>query len=176
MARIIYGLNTSLDGYVDHDKFAPDPSLFQHFIEQSSRVAGSIYGRRMYEIMRYWDEPQDAWGPAEQAYAKAWCATPKYVVSRTLTSVGPNATLLKGDLEAEIRVLKESLDGELEVAGPQLAAGLGALGLIDAYQLYVHPVVVGEGSRYFFAPPPKLRLEAHERIGDTAVRLTYVPA
>jgi dihydrofolate reductase len=176
MARIIYGLNVSLDGYVDHDEFAPDPALFQHFIEQSSRVTGSIYGRRMYEIMRYWDEPQDAWGPAEKAYAKAWCSTPKYVVSRTLEAVGPNATLLKGDLETEIRRLKDSLEGELEVAGPQLAAGLAALGLIDAYQLYVHPAVLGEGTRYFFASPPPLKLQSSERKGERAVCLTYVPA
>ena len=170
MARIIYGLNVSLDGYVDHDKFAPEPALFQHFIEQPCRVTGSIYGRRMYEIMRYWDEPQDAWGPAEKAYAKAWCGTPKYVVSRTLEAVGPNATLLKGDLETEIRKLKDSLEGELEVAGPQLAAGLAALGLIDAYQLYVHPVVLGEGTRYFFAPPRRRRSSCNRASARAALR------
>ncbi|MCW5696354.1 MAG: dihydrofolate reductase family protein [Bauldia sp.] len=176
MARLVYGLNVSLDGYVDHDAFAPDPALFHHFIEQTRSVTGSVYGRRMYEIMRYWDDDQPEWSEAERAYAEAWRSHPKWVVSRTLTSVGPNATLLGGDLEAAIRGLKSAHDGEIEVGGPQLAGGLTDLGLVDAYRLYVHPVVVGGGKPFFTGPRPPLHLAAVDRIGDEAVRLTYVPA
>jgi hypothetical protein len=58
MAKFVFGMNVSLDGYVDHDKFAPDPTLFRHWIEQVDGLTGSIYGRVMYEIMQYWDEDQ----------------------------------------------------------------------------------------------------------------------
>ena len=83
MAKLIYGLNQSLDGYVDHDGFAPDALLLRHFIEHMTRVTGSLYGGRMYEIMRYRDEDQPGWGDAERAYARAWRDTPKWVASRS---------------------------------------------------------------------------------------------
>ena len=175
MARLVFGMNQSLDGYVDHDKFAPDPKLFRHFIKEAEGQAGSIYGRRIYEIMRYWDEDQPGWGDDEQAFAAAWRRQPKYVVSRTLKSVGPNATRLEGDLETAIRKLKAERDGEIEVAGPVLAKSLTDLGLIDEYRIYLHPVVLGEGKAYFQGPRPPLRLVSHDRIGDVAIRLTYVP-
>ena len=69
-------------------------------------VAGSVYGRRMYEVMRYWDEDHDEWDEAERDYAAAWRSQPKWVVSRSLKSVGPNASLVEGDIEAAIRGLK----------------------------------------------------------------------
>ncbi|MDZ4777733.1 MAG: dihydrofolate reductase family protein [Alphaproteobacteria bacterium] len=175
MAKLVFALNVSLDGYVDHDKFAPDPVLFEHFTEELRRQSGCLYGRRMYEIMRYWDGDDAEWTPAFRAYAEAWRAQKKFVVSRTLTSVGPNATLISGDLEASIRKLKADIDGEIEAAGPVLAGGLTELGLIDAYQLYFHPVVLGGGSPFFTSARPPLRLTASERIGN-AMRLTCVPA
>ncbi|MFC3695272.1 dihydrofolate reductase family protein [Chenggangzhangella methanolivorans] len=176
MAKLVYALNQSLDGYVDHDAFAPDAELFRHFIEDVGSVAGSLYGRRMYEVMRYWDEERAEWGEAERKYAAAWRAQPKWVVSRSLASVGPNATLLEGDLEAAARALKARIDGVIEVSGPELAASLADLGLVDEYRLYVHPVVLGSGKPYFAGPRPRLRLVAHERVGGEAIRLTYVPA
>lgn len=175
MATLVFGMNVSLDGYVDHDRFAPDAELFRHFIEQAGEQAGSIYGRRLYEIMSYWDDEHPEWDVAERAFAEAWRSQRKWVVSRTLTSVGPNATLVGEDLEAEIRRLKAEVDGEIEVGGPDLAQSLGELGLIDAYRLYLHPVVLGEGRPYFQGPRPRLRLAATDHIGE-AVRLTYVPA
>lgn len=176
MATLVFGMNVSLDGYVDHDKFGPDPVLFRHFIEQAQEQTGSIYGRRLYEVMRYWDEEHPEWTPDLRAFAEAWRRQSKWVVSRSLQSVGPNATLISGDVGTEIRRLKEDLDGEIEVGGPELAQSLTELGLIDAYRLYVHPVALGSGKPYFASPPPKLRLTASERIGEEAVRLTYVPA
>ena len=79
MARLVFGMNQSLDGYVDHMAFAPSPTLFRHFIEEAQGQAGSVYGRRMYEIMRYWDEDQPGWDDAEHEFAAAWRAERKWV-------------------------------------------------------------------------------------------------
>ncbi len=175
MAKLAYGLNMSLDGFVDHMAFAPDPVLFRHFIEQVRQETASIYGRRMYEIMAYWDEDQPGWEAAEREYAEVWRAQPKYVASRTLKSVGPNATLISGDVEAVIRRLKVEREGEISVSGPNLAQSLFGLGLIDEYQIYLHPVILGKGAPFFIAPPPSLRLASSTPIGESAVRLIYVP-
>lgn len=176
MAKLVFGMNQSLDGYVDHDKFAPDAVLFRHWIEHVQGLTGSVYGRRMYEIMRYWDENHDDWTPILSEFATAWRRQPKWVVSRTLTSVGPNATLVAGDLATAIREMKARLDGEITVSGPDLAQSLTALGLIDEYRLYLHPVVLGHGKPFFAGPRPPLRLVARELIGEDVIRLTYVPA
>ena len=135
MAKIVYGLNQSLDGFVDHEAFAPSPTLFRHFIELTERGVGSVYGRTMYEIMRYWDDDQPEWGSDEHAFAAAWRRYPKRVVSRTLESVGPNATLVREDVEGLIRRLKAELDGEIDVAGTLLAHSVSQLGLIDEYNI-----------------------------------------
>ena len=130
MAKLVFGLNQSLDGYVDHQEFAPGPSLFRHFIEQVRDLTGSVYGRRMYEVMRYWDEDRPEWDAV----------------------------------------------GEIQVGGPDLARSLTDLGLIDEYRLYFRPVVLGRGKPFFAGPRPPLRLVANDRIGEDAIRLTYVPA
>ena len=176
MAKLVFGMNQSLDGYVDHMAFAPGPTLFRHFIEEARGQAGSVYGRQMYEIMRYWDDEHPEWDEGEQAFAAAWRKQPKWVVSRSLRSVGPNATLVEGDLGDAIRKLKAGRSGEIEVAGPNLAKTLSELGLIDEYRIYLHPVVLGHGTPYFAGPRPPLRLIAHDRIAEDVIRLTYVPA
>ncbi|TIV80815.1 MAG: dihydrofolate reductase [Mesorhizobium sp.] len=176
MAKLVFGMNQSLDGYVDHTAFGPSPTLFRHFIEEAERQSGSIYGRRMYEIMRYWDDEHPEWDTDRLAYASAWRRQPKWVVSRSLQSVGPNASLVGDDLEGEMRKLKAEYDGEIEVAGPDLARSLTELGLIDEYRIYLHPVVLGRGKPYFAGPRPPLRLMAHDRIGDDVIRLSYAPA
>ena len=179
MAKLVFGLNQSLDGYVDHDhqEFAPPgPSLFRHFTEQVRDLTGSVYGRRMYEVMRYWDEGRPEWDAEERDFAAAWRSQPKWVVSRSLKSVGPNATLIEDGIEATIRRLKAQLDGEIEVSGPDLARSLTDLGLVDEYRLYLHPVVLGRGKPFFAGPRPPLRLVASDRIGEDVIRLTYVPA
>jgi dihydrofolate reductase len=180
MARLFFSMNQSLDGYVDHTAFSPAPALFRHFIAQTQGLTGSLYGRRMYEIMRYWDDEPDDWGPEERDFAVAWRANPKWVVSRSAPSVGPNARVLEGDLEGDlegaVRGLKAEHDGEIEVAGPALAGELTDLGLIDEYRIYLHPVVLGHGTPYFAGPRPPLRLVGHDLIDEDVVRLTYVPA
>jgi len=176
MARLVFGMNQSLDGYVDHMAFAPGPTLFRHFIEEARGQAGSVYGRHMYELMRYWDDDHPEWGEDERAFAAAWRNQPKWVVSRSLTSVGANTRLVGDDLAGAIRELKDGRDGEIEVAGPALAQSLTELGLIDEYRIYLHPVVLGHGKPYFAGPRPRLRLTAHDRIGEDVIRLAYVPA
>ena len=176
MAKLVFGMNQSLDGYVDHMAFGPGPALFRHFIEEAQRQTGSIYGRTLYEIMAYWDEDHAEWDAARRDFAAAWRRQPKWVVSRSLQSVGPNATLVEGDLERAIRALKAARDGEIEVAGPALAQSLTELGLIDEYRIYLHPVVLGHGKPYFAGPRPRLRLLTHDRIGEDVIRLTYVAA
>jgi dihydrofolate reductase len=176
MAKLIFGMNQSLDGYVDHTRFAPSPTLFRHFVAEAQAQTGSLYGRRIYEIMRYWDEEHPEWNADERAFAAAWRRQPKWVVSRSLKSAGPNAALVGDDLEGAIRALKAEHDGEIEVAGPGLAKSLTELGLIDEYRIYLHPVVLGHGTPYFAGPRPPLHLISHERIGEDVMRLTYVPA
>jgi dihydrofolate reductase len=176
MAKLVFGMNQSLDGYVDHEAFSPGPTLFRHFIDEAQAQAGCVYGRRMYEVMRYWDDDHPEWTNDEHAFATAWRNQPKWVVSRSLGSVGPNARLVDDDLEGAIRELKAERDGEIEVAGPDLAQSLTELGLIDEYRIYLHPVVLGHGKPYFAGPRPRLRLIADDRMGEDVIRLTYVPA
>lgn len=176
MAKLVYGLNQSLDGYVDHTKFGPSLPLFRHFVEQVRGLTGIVYGRRMYEVMRYWDEDQPEWEAHEHDFAAAWRSRPKWVASRTLKSVGPNATLVGDDLEATVRRLKTELPGEIDVAGPELAQSLTEAGLIDEYRLYLHPVVLGSGKPFFGGPRPRLRFVASDLIAEDVIRLTYVPA
>jgi dihydrofolate reductase len=176
MAKIVFGMNMSLDGYVDHDRFAPDTVLFRHFIRGMQTMACGIYGRKIYELMRYWDDDQPGWTQDEHDFATAWRSKPKWVVSRTLRSVGPNARLVQGDLGDFLRKLKQDTSGEIDAAGTDFAISLSALGLIDEYQLYIHPVVLAKGTPFFAGPRPPLRLVGSDRIGEAVIRLTYVPA
>ena len=176
MAKLVFGMNQSLDGYVDHTAFAPGPALFRHFIEQVRGLTGSVYGRRMYEVMRYWDDDLPEWGAEERDFAVAWRSQPKWVVSRSLKSVGPNATLVADDFETVIRRLKADLAGEIAVGGPTLAQSLTEAGLIDEYRLYLHPVVLGGGQPFFAGPRPPLHLVASDLIAGDLIRLSYVPA
>ncbi len=177
MAKLVYALNQSLDGYVDHQKMGPPaPALFGHFIEQTRGLAGMVYGGRMYEIMRYWDDDLPDWDAEDREFAAVWRSKPKWVMSRSLQSVGPNATLVANDFETVIRGLKARMVGEINVAGPNLAALLASPGLIDEYRIYLHPVVLGDGQPFFVGPRPRLRFVSSELIGEDVVRLTYVPA
>ena len=176
MATFVFGMNQSLDGYVDHERFAPRPALFRHWIEHVRGLTGSVYGRRMYEVMRYWDEDHPEWTSEQGEFAAAWRRQPKWVVSRSMTSVGPNATLVADDIEPVMRDLKARLVGEIAVCGPALAGSLTQLGLIDEYRLYFHPVVLGRGKPFFAGARPPLRLVANDLMGEDVIRLTYVPA
>ena len=179
MAELVYGMMQSLDGYISGEESGPQlpfPSeaLHQYFNDSTRALAGTLYGRRMYEIMRYWDEDQPDWGEVERDFADAWRGVPKTVVSRTLTAVGPNASLLAGELGPVVSALKASTTGTIEVAGAELAAGLSQLGLIDEYRLFLMPVVMGGGKPFFAAAAvPDLTLVGVEQLPQETVLLRY---
>jgi dihydrofolate reductase len=177
MAKLVFGLQQSLDGYVDHLALGPPgPALSRHFMEHARNLTGSVYGRRMYEVMRYWDEDRPEWDAEDHDFAAVWRSRPKWVVSRSLRSVGHNATLVEDNIESVIRGLKAQLVGEMDVGGPDLARSLTDLGLIDEYRLYLRPFVLGRGTPFFAGPRPPLRLVASDLVGEGVIRLTYVPA
>ena len=168
MAKLIFGLSQSLDGYVDHLVMRPGPALFRHFVEHVRDLAGIVYGRHTYEIMRYWEEDLPDWDAEDREFAVVWRSQPKWVVSRSLASIGPNATLVTDDFEKVIRKLKAEVAGEIQVGGTVLAQSLTEAGLIDEYRLYLHPVVLGGGKPFFAGPRPPLHLVVSD--------LMYVPA
>lgn len=173
MAKFVFAMNVSLDGYVDHDQFAPGPTLFRHWIEQVAVCPHSLYGRKTYDLMRYWEDDQPGWGADEQAFASAWRAQHKWVLSGTLSTVGPNATLISSDFETAIHKLRETLAGDVDVAGTQTAHSLAAMGLLDEYRLYYHPVVLGSGRPMFPGPRPRLRLVSSCQIDEDVMQLIY---
>ena len=179
MAKLVFGMMQSLDGYIagvpgGPQMPPPGDQLSRHLNDQFRAVAGVVFGRRMYEVMRYWDDDQPDWDAAEHDFAKLWRGKPKWVASRTLKDVGPNATLIRDDAVAFVRKLKEEMSGEIDVAGPELAGSLTASGLIDEYRLYFRPFVLGGGKPYFAGAMPALKLVGAEPVGEDAVRLAYV--
>jgi dihydrofolate reductase len=177
VAKLIFGMMQSLDGYVDHLELGPPgPLLARHFVEHLRSVSVVVYGRRLYEVMRYWDDDQADWDAGDRDFAAMWRNLHKWVVSRSLKSVGPNATLVENDLEQAIRRLKAQTVGEIEVGGPGLAGSLSDLGLIDEYRLYLRPIVLGRGTPFFSRSRPPLRLVSSDFVGEDTMRLTYVPA
>lgn len=177
MARLVYGLSQSLDGYVDHLKLGPPaPDAFDHFIELVRGASGLIYGRRTYEIVRYWDDDVPGWDDGDRAFASVWRGKPKWVVSRSRASIGPNATLVSDDVVGTIRRLKDELPGEILVGGPLLAHSLAQARLVDEYRLYLRPVVLGSGTPFFAGARPPLQFVGSDVIADGLLRLTYIPA
>lgn len=173
MARFVCSMNVSLDGYVDHDRMAPDETLFRFWINAVQAVPNVLYGRKIYELMAYWQDDQPDWGQAEREFASAWRAQHKWVVSQTLTDVGPNASLISSDVEATVRALKKDLSGQVDVSGTVLMQSLSDWGLMDEYRLVYQPLVLGHGRPMFLGPRAPMTLTASERIGANAVCLTY---
>ena len=153
MARLIYSAIASADGYVEdtHGNFAwaePDAELFG-FVNELERPIGTyLYGRRMYQTMRYWETAPDLPDqPAhEQDFARIWRAADKVVFSATLPSVSTARTRLERSFDLDlIRQLKQAASRDLTVAGPTLAASALAAGLVDELQLMLLPLAVGGG-------------------------------
>jgi dihydrofolate reductase len=179
---MIFGMAQSLDGFVAAPNGeitlpVPEEALHRHFNEHMRDTAVSLYGRRMYELMRFWETADTAEGiePWEIEFAKAWQRVPKVVVSKTLREVGPNARLIRTDIESELRELKSRTDGIIDVAGPTLAALCARFGLLDEYRLYFQPVVLGSGKPFFAEPPSPLRLLGSEELPQQTVLVRYAP-
>ncbi len=161
MARLIYSAITSLDGYVaDADGnfswAAPDDEVHA-FVNDLERPVGTyLYGRRMYEVMAYWETTPDE-DPVIRDYAAIWQAAEKVVYSRTLESTSTERTRIERDFDVgAVRQMKESASADISVGGPHLAAEALRAGLVDEVQLFITPVIVGGGNR---ALPDGVRLD-----------------
>lgn len=178
MARLIFGMLTSIDGYIagagpGHFP-APSDELHRIFNEQQRAASMSLYGRRMWEIMEYWGQPDPERGEVEEDLARAWIDTPKAVISSTLSSAPVGAQLISGDVVSQVRRLKDEQSGEIDVSGAELAASLGSAGLIDEYVLYVQPVVFGGGKPFFAGGyRPELSLIETQRLPQGVVMARY---
>jgi dihydrofolate reductase len=183
MGRLIYGLSVSLDGFVETpsrslDWVRVDEELHSFFNEQGRELGASIYGRRMYELMAgYWptaDRDPSA-TPAELEWARIWRDLTKIVFSRTLDEVSWNSRLVRGDPVEEVTRLKAESDFDMDVAGPTLAAPLIRAGLVDEFRLFVQPVVLGEGTRFFPDMANRIDVELLETrtFGSGVVYLRY---
>lgn len=170
MGKLIYGMNTSLDGYIADAKGGidwsdPDEELHQYWNDREREIAVALYGRRIYELMAsYWptaDQDPDA-NEITLDFARVWCAMPKVVFSQTLKSVDWNSRLERGDVVEVATRLKAETDGVLEVAGATLAAPLIQAGLVDEYRIVFHPTAVGGGLPFFPGLPSHLPLRLLE--------------
>jgi dihydrofolate reductase len=183
MRRVIYSMGVSLDGFIagpdgDIGLLAPDEELHRFHNEQAREIGVHLYGRRLYEVMSYWEnfaaENRSAPEP-ELEFAQIWKEAPKVVFSRTLERVEGNARLARDDVVEEVRRLKQEPGEDLAVGGAGLASTFTRLGLIDEYRPVVHPVVLGGGTPYLPTSDERINLRLLETrtFGMGAVYLRY---
>ena len=183
MSLVVYTFSVTLDGYIagpngDLSWSMPDEEMHQHFNDREKQFAMVLYGRRLYELMAAYWPTADA-DPAEpeviKEYARIWRAEPKVVFSTTLREVSHNARLAGPDVEAEVRSIKENTSGQVAVGGAGLANSLLRLGLVDEIGMYVHPVVLGGGTRMFgpLEQPLQLRHIETQQFPHGIVLLRY---
>jgi dihydrofolate reductase len=181
MPNVVFSMTVSLDGYIadrggEIDWSAPDEELHRFHNEQVGELGAHICGRRLYDVMRYWDTPEaGAGGEVAREFADIWRALPKVVFSSTLRSVEGNARLATGSIEEEVARLREEAGGDIGVGGAGLAASFARAGLIDDYRLFFSPVVLGGGTPYFPPLDQRLELELLETrtFGSRVVYLRY---
>jgi dihydrofolate reductase len=183
MGRLIFSMSVSLDGYADSathslDWVRVDEELHQVFNDEARAVGTFLYGRRMYELMTdYWPTATEdpAATPAMRDFAGIWRETPKVVFSTTLPEVSHGARLVRADAVGEVARLKGEAEFDMDVGGPTLAASLIAAGLVDEYRLFVHPVLLGGGTRFFptLAERQELRLVQARTFESGVVLLRY---
>jgi dihydrofolate reductase len=182
MAKLLYVMNASLDGYIadedgNFDWGAPDEGYYS-FINDLERPIGTyLYGRRLYELMAVWetDPAAAAQSPGAGEFARIWQAADKIVYSRTLQAAATARTRIERDFDPEaVRQLKAAAERDLTVGGPTLGAHAITAGLVDEYHLIVWPVVLG-GGKPFLPDRVRLRLELldERRLGNGVVHLRY---
>jgi len=182
MRKLIYSMGVSLDGFVadprgEFDWSGPDEELHRFHNERVRELGAHLLGRRLYEVMEYWETaPQD---PALTDYglefARIWKALPKFVFSSTLEKVEGNTRLVRDGVAEEVTRLKEQPGKDIAVGGPGLASTCIELGLVDEYQLFIYPVVVGAGTSFFPALDERIDLELVETrtFGSRVVYVRY---
>ncbi|MGI5208323.1 dihydrofolate reductase family protein [Spirillospora sp. CA-108201] len=178
MRSVTYSMSVSLDGYVigpdgGFDWATPDEDVFRFATDEVRGLDVHLLGRRLYETMLYWENPErnPSLDDSEREFAALWNALPKVVFSTTLTEVRGNARLASGGLAEEIeRLLAEPGEGNVGIGGATLAAEAAALGLIDEYRARVNPVLVGGGVPFFPQRERQVDLELVEtRTFDSGV-------
>ena len=184
MARLIYSAIMSLDGYTadadGHIEWAAPDEEVHAFVNELERPVGTyLYGRRMYETMRSWETAHTLPGqpPVSLDFARIWQAADKIVYSTTLGAADTARTRVERDFDPDqVRKLKETVGRDLTVGGPHLAAQAIAAGLVDEYQFFLVPAIVGGGIR---ALPDRVRLDLaladERRFANGTVYLRYHP-
>ncbi|MBA2275900.1 MAG: dihydrofolate reductase family protein [Chloroflexi bacterium] len=186
MGKLIYSMNVSLDGFIetpDHSlEWATiDDELHTWFNDQARTLDASLYGRRMYELMAdYWPTGEDDPSATDtmREFARIWKPMPKLVFSSSLEHVEHNSRLVRGDVGAVLAGLRQEFEGDLDVSGPNLASQFVRRGLVDEYQLVIHPVVLGAGTPFWpqLDAPLRLRLVDHRGFASGAELRSYAPS
>jgi dihydrofolate reductase len=182
MRKLIYSMGVSLDGFIagpngEIDWSPPDEELHRFHNQQARETGAHLYGRRLYETMRYWETAEEDPSATEYMleFARIWKDMPKIVFSKTLEKVEGNARLVRDGVAEEVAKLKEQPGKDLAVGGAGLASTFMKLGLIDEYRLFVSPVVLGRGTPYFPALDERINLELVETrtFGSRVVYVRY---
>lgn len=180
MRPLRYSINVTLDGCCDHLGILPDHDLFRHAVENLDRADALLFGRVTYEMMEAaWRPPTQVGARPEwmEPFARTIDAAKKYVVSSTLDRVDWNAELLRGDLGKAVQQLKQEPGKGLFTGGVKLPLALAELGLIDEYELVVHPRLAGHGPTLFagLSKPIDLKLVGQLELASGAVAMRYEP-
>jgi dihydrofolate reductase len=169
MRKLVYSMGVSLDGFIagprgEIDWSAPDNELHRFHNEQARQTGIELYGRRMWEVMTFWEtaDQRPSVSETELEFARIWKDTPKVVFSRTLEEVPGDVRLVRDNAVEEVARLKDEPGGELAVAGAGLASTFIMAGLVDEYRLFISPVVLGGGTPYFPALDERIGLELVE--------------
>lgn len=183
MTKVIYSMSVSLDGFIagsggEIDWCGPDEELHRFHNERTRDLGAHLCGRRLYEVMTYWETAEESPSAAEHEieFARIWKALPKVVFSRTLESVQGNWRLVREGVVEEVARLKQQAGGDLGVGGAGVASTLIEANLIDEYSLFVCPVVLGGGTPYFPPLQDRIGLELVETrtFGSRVVHLRYL--
>jgi dihydrofolate reductase len=182
MRKVIYSMGVSLDGFVagpggEIDWSDPDEELHRFHNQQTREIGAHLLGRRLYEVMTYWEtaEENPSLPEHELEFARIWKDLPKIVFSKTLKKVEGNTRLVRDGVAEEVAKLKEQPGKDLGVGGASLASTLIKLGLVDEYRLFVSPVLLGAGTPYFPPLDERIDLELVETqtFGSRVVYLRY---
>ena len=182
MRKVIYSMLVSLDGFIEGpnrelDWHIIDEELHRFINDQQREFDTYLYGRRLYEVMTYWEtaDKNPSSPDYELEFARIWQSMPKIVFSKTLEQVQRNARLVRDNIVAEVTELKQQSGKNMDLGGPTLASTFMQLGLIDEYRLFIQPIVLGSGTPFFpvLDTPINLRLVETRTFGSGVVYLRY---